>query len=384
MVPIAPSKNALPAFVNDSRSSKNGLSIMLQCTDIQHKERKFKGVVYPYTHPCGQCIACRIRSQLGWVTRLFFEFKYNPIGAIFITPTYAPENLPLTPDGDPTLVKDEISKFIKRLRANTGLRICYFGSGEMGERFGRPHYHIIIFGLNYLSYRPKKHLSLPSSIKELFKSRKVPYIGLSQLQLELLKAWQYKGTIDIKPFNIGSALYIVKYILKKTLSEEDYLPGQYPEHQRQSTRPAIGYVAVKPLAAKLIQLKRYPVECSYLAEDSSWQPDLFNHVHFRSDNRKKWLPIPQGFRDAVIKEMESLLSSSDDKSEKLKAILATMESRRPAVKNDAIIQLHIDQYGDEQGNDLAIEFFERESQKDSAIINKIKRSYGEVNRRSNF
>lgn len=64
----------------------------------------------------------------------------------FITLTYNAKNLP--PDN--SLHKDDVQKFIKRLRKDLSYEnrsIKYFGCGEYGDKNSRPHYHLIIFGL---------------------------------------------------------------------------------------------------------------------------------------------------------------------------------------------------------------------------------------------
>lgn len=53
-----------------------------------------------------------------------------------------------------TLRKADLSAFVKRLRARLGeRRFRFFGCGEYGERNGRPHYHIIFFGLGQADER---------------------------------------------------------------------------------------------------------------------------------------------------------------------------------------------------------------------------------------
>lgn len=60
----------------------------------------------------------------------------------WVTLTYDDAHLPIT------LRKDHLSGFVKRLRARFGeRRFRFFGCGEYGEKRGRPHYHVILFGL---------------------------------------------------------------------------------------------------------------------------------------------------------------------------------------------------------------------------------------------
>ena len=67
--------------------------------------------------------------------------------AVFVTLTYDDEHLP----ENASLVVSDLQKYIKRVRKECdkiGKRIRYFACGEYGDRYGRPHYHAIIFGLS--------------------------------------------------------------------------------------------------------------------------------------------------------------------------------------------------------------------------------------------
>ena len=94
--------------------------------------------------PCGQCIACRINHAKEWATRIYGESRMHDEN-IFLTLTYDDEHLPK----DNSVHKDEVQRFMKRLRkAVYPDKVRYFLCGEYGGQFGRPHYHVILFGLS--------------------------------------------------------------------------------------------------------------------------------------------------------------------------------------------------------------------------------------------
>lgn len=107
--------------------------------------------------PCGKCIGCRLQYSRDWANRCMLELQYHD-SAYFLTLTYDNEHLPynefINPDTGEisqapvhTLVKKDFQDFMKRLRKNTSQKIRFFGCGEYGSDTHRPHYHIIVFGL---------------------------------------------------------------------------------------------------------------------------------------------------------------------------------------------------------------------------------------------
>lgn len=110
--------------------------------------------------PCGQCIGCRLEYSRQWANRCLLEMKYHE-NSYFITLTYNEAHVPLVDVYDPdsgelhqnmTLVKRDFQLWMKRLRrayfAKTGKTIRFYGAGEYGDQYGRPHYHTIVFGLD--------------------------------------------------------------------------------------------------------------------------------------------------------------------------------------------------------------------------------------------
>nr|WAE43914.1 MAG: replication initiator protein [Microviridae sp.] len=93
--------------------------------------------------PCGKCLSCRKKKAHEWSVRCLHELSsYEK--AVFITLTYSEEFLPEYG----SLKKSHLQKFFKRIRRRISPeRIRYFACGEYGDKFKRPHYHAIIFGI---------------------------------------------------------------------------------------------------------------------------------------------------------------------------------------------------------------------------------------------
>ena len=118
----------------------------MQCTSPTRITVRLKstGEWKEFEVPCGHCAACRIAKKREWTVRLIHEGMYWD-EKCFITLTYEDGSLP--PDNG--LHKRDLQLFFKRLRrAIDGKKIRYFACGEYGDKFGRPHYHAIVFGLS--------------------------------------------------------------------------------------------------------------------------------------------------------------------------------------------------------------------------------------------
>lgn len=99
---------------------------------------------------CGRCVECMNDQSTAWAVRCFLESKHHKKNCI-ITMTYNER----WNDGE--LHKRDYQLFLKRLRkAIAPAEIKYFVSGEYGSLYGRPHYHIIIFGWCPDDLRPYK------------------------------------------------------------------------------------------------------------------------------------------------------------------------------------------------------------------------------------
>lgn len=138
--------------------------------------------------PCGKCAECRAKSQSEFAALSVLEAE--SAGSIgFITLTYDNDNLPIALsesdlDGQriigfqrgvgsgfakdsvnrpidkggfaavASLYRQDVQKFIKRYRQdyfrrfNKRLDFRFTFFGEYGERYHRPHYHMLVYGLN--------------------------------------------------------------------------------------------------------------------------------------------------------------------------------------------------------------------------------------------
>lgn len=116
----------------------------MQCTNPFRVVKKNGLVVYA---PCGQCMACRLNYGKLWSIRMMEELKKHD-KACFATLTYDGEHYEDLIDyqGIGRLCKRDLQLFWKRLRKKRKIR--YFACGEYGDKFGRPHYHAIIYGVS--------------------------------------------------------------------------------------------------------------------------------------------------------------------------------------------------------------------------------------------
>lgn len=157
--------------------------------------------------PCGKCPECCRDYYTAWATRGSRELACWD-SSLFVTLTYDDDHLP--PDG--SLNKKDVQDFIKRLKKKfksskeNPIRQIY--CGEYGEKTKRPHYHCILFNVDFPDKR--KHYISPGS-HQVFTSR-----ILSEL-------WG-NGIAEFGFAEPGSVAYLFKYILKKKSRKEKLRP----------------------------------------------------------------------------------------------------------------------------------------------------------------
>ncbi len=175
----------------------------------------------PVTVPCGQCVGCRLEKSRQWAMRCVHEASLYEENS-FITLTYDDESLP----AGGSLDKRAFPKFMKRLRKKfSSRRIRFYHAGEYGDRFGRPHYHALLFGFDF----PDKY---PYAMRAEF-----PVCRSDILE----SLWPF-GHSEIGSVTFDSAAYVARYVMKKVtgVKAEEYYAGAQPEYSTMSRRPGIG------------------------------------------------------------------------------------------------------------------------------------------------
>lgn len=172
---------------------------------------------------CGHCVYCKMAKSREWALRLEMESQYWK-DLCFVTLTYNNENLPyyivdkeLIQDAPgfgrldvsddfyfPSLAYDDLTLFIKRLRKCLDHKIRYYAVGEYGTKRGRPHWHILFFGLS----------------------------GTGEVGRLIREKWD-KGFVDITPFFPETCSYVAGYVQKK-LYGKDRTIYRLPEVMRCS------------------------------------------------------------------------------------------------------------------------------------------------------
>lgn len=181
--------------------------------------------------PCGRCVGCRIDRARDWTLRILHELKsQGGRNCHFLTLTYDEQHLPSPPSID---VKDW-QQFAKNVRAKCGA-FRFFMCGEYGEKFRRPHYHAIVFGLAL------------DDLKRHGGRDDMPTFRSASLDA----SWG-KGHILIGSVTAQSASYVARYSLKKITGDPAELHYRWtdpdtgeqhqltPEFCNMSRRPGIG------------------------------------------------------------------------------------------------------------------------------------------------
>ena len=194
-----------------------------------------------------------------------------------VTLTYNKENLPK----DGNIHKRHIQLFMKRLRKHVEpKKISYFCCGEYGEKFGRPHYHLLIFNYDW----PDKELFEGRWIKRSrHQFKDGPNYSLYTSK-ELSKIWT-SGFSLTGAVNLQSAGYVARYITKKITGKgmrEHYGEKRTPEFALMSRRPAIGLRWIEKYLTDV-----YPKDY-FTIEGIKYRPPRFYDTILEKRKPKMW------------------------------------------------------------------------------------------------
>lgn len=196
-----------------------------------------------YEIPCGNCVACRLDYSKQWANRCSLESSMYE-NNYFLTLTYDDEFIKKGKLGNNTLDKTDQKKFIDDLRQlyrrkydHTGIR--FFGCGEYGDQYFRPHYHIIMFNLPIDDLTTKFPQKDGTFIQKREKMTGRYYLYSPTIQ----KLWPY-GYVVIADCNWNTEAYVSRYVMKKQKGEnssiyQDKL-GVIAPYLFMSTHPGIG------------------------------------------------------------------------------------------------------------------------------------------------
>lgn len=175
----------------------------------------------PLKMPCGKCDACRLEQARDRAVRCVHESKTRGAGS-FLTLTYS-----TVPPGG-SYDESDIVLFVKKLRKALGSRqIKTFGCAEYGDRGGRPHFHLLVFGFDF----PDRYV---------WRAGSEHGSGHTSYRSPLLEKLWTHGHCELGSLTFESASYVARYTQKKCKKKQNN--GLKPEKAVCiSRRPGIGF-----------------------------------------------------------------------------------------------------------------------------------------------
>lgn len=187
-------------------------------------------------HGCGQCLPCRLKKRREWTHRIMLEAGLYADNA-FLTLTYAEDPVSLEPA--------DLRAFMKALRKRIEpMRVRFYGVGEYGDLYGRPHFHVALFGY-------------PTCLRPGRRRGECECKACAPIR----RAWvdsksRQRGFVMNLPLEMGSARYIARYVVKKmTRTDDPRLGNRHPEFARMSLKPGIGAGVLDTVAKTITRYK---------------------------------------------------------------------------------------------------------------------------------
>lgn len=202
--------------------------------------------------PCGKCVPCLKARTSSWQIRLM-EHEKKANTAYFVTYTYAPEFVHVTPNGFMTLspvryqmnkkqqmvnIGNDMTLYFKRLRKEHDKMkhiegwqpLKYYCVGEYGAKSKRPHYHAIVFNVS---------------------------------EYHIKQSWNY-GTVHVLPVTARSVAYTLKYISKDSIIPVHERDDRVKEASQMSKGIGLDYLTDQMIAWHTADI---PNRCYYPDED---------------------------------------------------------------------------------------------------------------------
>lgn len=182
------------------------------------------------TVKCGKCMDCRLARAHEWSLRVMHEVQTSG-PASFVTLTYDDAHVP----ADYSLNYRDFQLFMHRLRKRLPSGGRFLMCGEYGDSFGRPHFHAILFGAQFVD-------------RKFLRSDNGNALYTSEL---LSKLWTF-GFSTVGDVTLDSASYVARYSTKKISGPAAGAAYQYvtadgevvdrePPFLHCSLKPGIGY-----------------------------------------------------------------------------------------------------------------------------------------------
>lgn len=171
---------------------------------------------------CRKCYGCKKERARQWSLRCVHEASLYERNC-FVTLTMSTDFIKSR--GHWSVDRADVQKFLKRLRKRfKDVKIRVYYASEYGTRYKRPHYHILLFNVDF---DDKVFLKKTQAGSILYTSP-----TLSEL-------WQY-GYHSIGEVTQQSAAYAAQYTMNKLCSHELKQYALKPEFQGFSNRPGLG------------------------------------------------------------------------------------------------------------------------------------------------
>lgn len=261
----------------------------------------------PITIACGRCSGCRLEKTRQWAMRAMHETQLHE-RSCFVTLTYDEQHVP----EHQSLVLEHWQNFAKRLRKNKG-KFRFLMCGEYGEKNKRPHYHALIWGMDFHEDREQTE----EKPNKLYKSE------------ELTKIWGMGRENPIGSISFDSASYVARYTTKKINGEKqgahygelvntetgEVTLKRKPEFSTQSRNPGLGAKWIEKYESDV-----YPRDYVVLRGMKMRPPKAYDVLMEKKN--------PEMMRMLKIKRMERAKENSEDNTRERLEVRERIQRRR--------------------------------------------------------